>query len=157
MSTLSPHRLDRLWIYFAPLFVVLLGLDQVTKEWAVSNLKLYENADFGLVLSQNTGVVFGFDLPLWTIYVLTGGILALGAYVVWKEKLWRDHWHLTGLALILAGAMGNLIDRVRLDYVVDFIKVYWWPTFNFADVWIVAGVVLLTWSTLFRGKVVEKL
>lgn len=157
MESLSPRHLDQLWKLFAPLFVAALGFDQISKEWAMGALKTYEETEFGFELSQNRGVVFGFDLPIWGIYTLTAAILGLGVYVVLKEKLWRDHWHLAALALILAGAIGNLADRVRLGYVIDFIKVYWWPTFNFADVWIVTGVVMLAWTTLFREKMVERL
>ncbi len=153
----SAGKLDKIWVYFAPLLVVFLGLDQISKAWAESSLSLAESVNFGFNLSHNEGVVFGLYLPVWTIYLMTAGILGLGVYLVIKEKLWQDRWHLTGLALLLSGALGNLIDRVRFGYVVDFIKVYWWPTFNLADVWIVTGVCLFAWEFLVREKAVEKL
>ena len=153
----SAGKLDKIWVYFAPLLVVFLGLDQISKAWAESSLSLAESVNFGFNLSHNEGVVFGLYLPVWTIYLMTAGILGLGVYLVIKEKLWQDRWHLTGLALLLSGAVGNLIDRVRFGYVVDFIKVYWWPTFNLADVWIVTGVCLFAWEFLVREKAVEKL
>lgn len=81
---------------------------------------------------------------------MTFGILAMGTYLVIEEKLWQDKWHLTSLAMILAGAIGNLIDRMRFGYVIDFIKVYWWPNFNLADVWIVVGVIVFGWIVLVR-------
>ena len=133
--------LDRIWTVFAPLLIVFLGLDQITKEWAERNLSLADSVKFGFNLSHNEGVVFGLYLPVWVIYLMTTGILVLGTYLEIKERLWQDRWHLTGLALLLAGAVGNLIDRVRFGYVIDFIQVYWWPTFNLADVWIVAECV----------------
>ena len=157
MAILSSRRLDQLWTFFAPLVVVFLSADQLTKDWAVSNLKDAKPTEFGLSLTYNSGVVFGFDLPLAAICLLTVGILALGTYLVVKQKLWRDRWHLTGLALLLSGAVGNLIDRVRFGAVVDFIKVYWWPTFNLADVWIVLGVLVFAWQFLFREDELEKL
>lgn len=153
----AARKLDKIWTFFAPLFVVFLGADQVSKEWAVRNLQLGENVDFGFALTHNYGVVFGMGLPLLAIYALTAGILGMGTYLVIKNKLWQDHWHLGALSLLLAGALGNLIDRVRFGYVIDFIKVYWWPTFNLADVWIVCAVVLLTWGIMFREQAVEKL
>ena len=149
--------LDRIWTVFAPLLIVFLGLDQITKEWAERNLSLADSVKFGFNLSHNEGVVFGLYLPVWVIYLMTTGILVLGTYLVIKERLWQDRWHLTGLALLLAGAVGNLIDRVRFGYVIDFIQVYWWPTFNLADVWIVAGVCLFAWEFLVREKAVQRL
>jgi signal peptidase II len=153
----SSRRLDQLWTFFAPLVVIFLGADQLTKDWAVSHLKNSDPTDLGLSLIYNNGVVFGFDLPLVAIYLLTVGILALGTYLVIKQKLWRDRWHLTGLAFLLSGALGNLIDRLRFGYVIDFIKVYWWPVFNLADVWIVLGVLVFAWQFLFREDGLEKL
>ncbi len=157
MSLLAAPQIDRMWKFFAPIFVLALGADQVSKEWAASHLSLEQSSDVGLALSHNDGIVFGFDLPLVVIYFLTVGILALGTYLVVQNKLWRDHWHLAGLALLLAGALGNLFDRIRFGYVIDFIKVYWWPTFNIADVCIVLAVLVFAWDALFRGEGAEKL
>lgn len=157
MILLRSAELDKIWMFFAPLFVVLLGADQLTKEWAITNLSLEKSTDIGLALVHNDGIVFGFDLPLALIYLLTVAILAFGTYLVIENKLWRDKWHLAGLALLLAGALGNLIDRIRFGYVIDFIKVYWWPTFNLADVWIVLAVIVFSWEFLFRGEGFKKL
>ena len=157
MHILRSSQLDKMWKFFAPILVLALGADQVSKDWAASQLSLDQSADVGFALSHNDGIVFGFDLPLAVIYLLTVGILGFGTYLVIQNKLWRDHWHLAGLALLLAGALGNLIDRIRLGYVIDFIKVYWWPTFNLADVWIVLAVLIFTWDALFRGEGAEKL
>jgi signal peptidase II len=145
-----------LWAFFAPVLVTALALDQVSKLWA-QGLAGGPRVDFGFNLAHNEGIVFGFDLPLWGIYVLTGGILLLGLYTVAENKLWQKRNHLFPLALIVAGALGNLIDRVRFGYVVDFIQVYWWPTFNLADVFIVVGVILLSWEVLMKEETLEKL
>ncbi len=157
MSLIPSPQIDKIWMFFAPLFVIFLGADQVSKEWAHKNLSLENSTDIGLELHYNDGIVFGFDLPLAVIYLLTVAILAFGTYLVIQNKLWRDHWHLAGLALLLAGALGNLIDRIRFGYVIDFIKVYWWPTFNLADVWIVLAVLVFSWEFLFRGEGFKKL
>lgn len=157
MSLLPSRQLDKIWMFFAPLFIALFGADQISKEWASNNLNPEKNVDFGFVVSHNDGIVFGYDLPLAVIYLLTVFILALGTYLVIQNKLWRDHWHLAGLAFLLAGALGNLVDRIRFGYVIDFIKVYWWPTFNLADVWIVLAVLVFSWEFLFREETMEKL
>lgn len=150
MNTPSSLQLDRLWMFFMPLFVLFFALDQLSKWWAVQELELGESVDFGFALSENYGMAFGIDLPQPLIFILIALVLGVGIYLVVQEKLWRDHWHLTGLALLSAGALGNLVDRIRLGYVVDFIKVYWWPTFNLADVFIVAAIVLFTWIFVVR-------
>ena len=148
------RALDRAWLIFIPLFTVLLGLDQFSKACASATLTLNKGVPFGFSLSHNDGAVFGIDLPIALIFALSFGILGVGTFLVWKEKLWRDRWHLTGLALLLAGALGNLIDRARFGYVVDFIKVYWWPTFNLADAWIVIALFLFAWEFLIREDTV---
>ncbi len=147
--------IDRVWLVFAPIFVSLLGLDQISKWWALSNLEFGKNVDFGLKLVYNDGIVFGIDLPIWGIYALTLGILGFGIFLVWKEELWRDIWHLSAFAFILAGAIGNVIDRIRFGYVIDFLQVYWWPTFNLADVWIVCAVIFFLWDTLVRQELLS--
>ncbi len=141
---------NRQWLYFGVLFSGLLVADQATKSWAEHTLDPEKTLDFGFALSHNDGIVWGLDLPLWLIFVLTGAVFILGAYLVYENRLWRDKWHLTGLALILAGAVGNLMDRIRLGHVIDFIKVYWWPTFNIADACIVAALFVFAYEFLVR-------
>lgn len=157
MNRKEATRLDRVWMFFAPLFVGLLTLDQLTKWWAVGNVGLQADTDFGFSLTHNEGILFGFHLPQWGVYFLTFGILALGVYLVLKNKMWEHRGHLVGFALILAGAIGNLIDRLHYGYVVDFIKVYWWPNFNLADVFIVVAVALLAWDILFHENALDEL
>lgn len=157
MNQKEANKLDRVWMFFSPLFLGLLVLDQVSKWWAVHNVVLNADVEYGWSLSHNEGIVFGVSLPQWAVYVLTFGILALGVYLVLKNKMWQHRLHLVGFALILAGAIGNLIDRIHYGYVVDFIKVYWWPNFNLADVFIVAAVILLAWDILFHENALDEL
>lgn len=157
MKTSSAVKLDNLWKIFAPIFIVLLSLDQLSKEWAESSLRLGERVDFGFSLSHNDGIVFGLDLPMPAIYIIIAGILGLGTFLVIKNKLWINSWYLAGFALILAGAIGNLIDRIRFGYVVDFIQIYWWPTFNLADTWIVCAVIFFLVDAAFFSKETEGL
>jgi signal peptidase II len=151
------QSLDKSWVFFAIGFLVLLAADQLSKWWAVANLEIGEGADFGFVLAYNDGVAFGFDMPIWVIYMLTALVLCLGVYLVAANKLWRDGWHLTGLALMAAGAVGNLIDRVNYGYVVDFIKIYWWPNFNLADVFLVMAVAVFFWEFFVREEGISEI
>jgi signal peptidase II len=153
----TTKRLDDIWKFFAPIVLLCFGLDQWSKAWASGNLAPGERVDFGFNLSHNSQLVFGLHMPLWGTYVLTVGILILGFYVVVKNCLWKHKNHLFPLALILAGALGNIVDRVRLGYVVDFIQIYWWPTFNVADMCIVSGVIILSWQVMISEDALEDL
>ncbi len=140
---------------------LLLGgivvLDQVTKEVLKRSLDLHEYrpiVDGFLSLShvRNRGAAFGLladaGLPYQGPILAVVSLLALGAIATYAWRL-PDEARLPRLALafILGGAIGNLIDRVRFGYVVDFIHVYWnqhsWPDFNVADSAISTGVALL--------------
>ncbi len=140
------------WLWLAAVVVVL---DQFSKWLASSYLDMFQPVAvmpmFNLTLMHNTGAAFSFlsDAGGWQRWFFT--ILAVVVsivLVIWLKRLPRhDRAQALGLALILGGAIGNLIDRVRLGYVVDFIQVYYdkyyWPTFNIADSAITVGAVLL--------------
>lgn len=153
----ATKKLDHVWKFFAPIVLIGLAMDQFSKAWAQAHLSLGERVDFGFNLSQNAQLVFGLHMPIAGTYLLTIAILFLGFYVVVKNCLWEHKRHLFPLALILAGALGNVIDRVRFGYVVDFIQVYWWPTFNIADVFIVCGVLILSWQVMISEDALEDL
>ena len=145
--------------------LLLTAADQASKSWAVRTLPLFEPRELlpgflGFVHVRNTGVAFSLlsNLdPGWVHPLLIlATLLAMAAVVAYI-------WHLPGkgvapfgLGLILGGAIGNLIDRWRLGYVVDFIDLYWrthhWPTFNVADIGITVGVALLVTDMLFWTK-----
>lgn len=136
--------------------LLLGGADQASKAWAVRNLPLYEplvlvHGFFDLVHVRNTGVAFSLLSNLdhrWVHpFLILATVLAMGAVLAYIAYLPCRGAAPVGLGLILGGAIGNLIDRARLGYVVDFLDLYWrnhhWPTFNVADVGITVGVVLL--------------
>jgi signal peptidase II len=138
-----------------PIFIVLF--DQATKWLVIQRLPLYEDVPLisGLLSLQhvrNSGAVFGFlsgaDIPFKPYLFALMSALALAALTYYartvppEEKLPRF-----ALSLVIGGAIGNLIDRVRFGYVVDFVKMYWdthvWPNYNVADSAISIGLVLL--------------
>ena len=145
--------------------LLLGGVDQATKVWAVRNLPPYEPREivqglFGLFYVRNTGVAFSLLSSLdhrWVHpFLILATVLAIGALLAYIAYLPCKGAAPVGLGLILGGAVGNLIDRARLGYVVDFLDLYWrnhhWPTFNMADVGISAGVVLLVIDMVFCKK-----
>ena len=145
---------------------LLLGAaDQASKVWAVRNLPLFELREivpgfFGMVHVRNTGVAFSLLStldPRWAQPLLIlATVLAMGAVLAYIAFLPCRGTAPVGLGLILGGAIGNLIDRARLGYVVDFLDLYWrnhhWPTFNVADVGISVGVALLLIDMVISPK-----
>jgi len=147
------------------LFALLLAADQLSKWW-IEQQPLFFHATvidgfFSIVRAHNTGVAFSLFANMNQAYLLTGitmGIAAMVAIWWWRERRSADitPWL---LLLILAGAVGNIWDRVQLGYVVDFIDwyvrvnghEYHWPAFNIADSCISIGVVLLL-ATSFRKR-----
>jgi signal peptidase II len=142
---------------YAALAFGIVTLDQLTK-WLVDRLmEVHESRSLidgilALTYVRNRGAAFGIlsdaDLPYQSILFAAISLLALGAIVVYSLKLpLESRLPQTALALITGGAVGNLIDRALLGYVVDFVDVYWrthhWPMFNAADSAITVGVGLL--------------
>ncbi len=130
-------------------------LDQITKFWA-SSVLVYAVpepvfAGFNLTLLHNTGAAFSFlnDQSGWQRWFFAAIALIVATVVVfWLAALERgQRWAPIALALVLGGAIGNLIDRLYFGYVIDFIQVYYqqwyWPAFNVADSAITVGAVML--------------
>ncbi len=132
---------------------VILG-DQLSKWWVVAKLMQSPRAIeitpfFSLVMVWNKGVTFGmFDTASsWTRWGFTGLALAIVvALLLWLRKVER-RWLAASIGLVIGGALGNVIDRVRYGAVADFldfhIRGYHWPAFNVADSAIMVGVALL--------------
>jgi signal peptidase II len=144
------------------ILAALVGLDQLTKWLIVRSIELHDYrplVDGFLSLShvRNYGAAFGIladaDLPYQAALFSGLSLAALSAIAVYAFRLPAEaRLPQMALALILGGAVGNLIDRLRLGYVVDFIHVYWkqhqWPDFNVADSAITVGVSLLVLDIL---------
>lgn len=145
------------------LSAAVIAADQATKAWVLSALHLYERVAvtsfFNLVLAMNPGAAFGFLATAagWQRWFFI--VLAL-AISVWLLVMIRRHaaerLMPAALALVLGGALGNVIDRVRLGAVVDFVDLHvagWhWPAFNVADAAIVLGVILLVWQQVRHSE-----
>ncbi|CAB9542780.1 Lipoprotein signal peptidase (EC 3.4.23.36) [uncultured Gammaproteobacteria bacterium] len=141
-------------IYFL-LAILLVALDQLTKllayEYLVIGTSVDINAFFSLSFARNYGAAFSFlaDQGGWQRYFLSAvSVIASIILSVWMVKTSTIYrFKLIGLTLILSGAVGNMIDRVMNGFVVDFIDFhyqdFYWPIFNFADIFISIGVVML--------------
>lgn len=150
-----------MWIVPVLIAAVLVGVDQWTKYWAVTQLKPVGNItvvegflDFTFV--ENRGVAFGvFSGQKWLILVLTAAIIVFLLYFFVKMPRTREYqWVRAAMVPVLAGAVGNLLDRLFRGYVVDFFEITFisWPVFNMADIFVVTGVIALAILILFVIK-----
>jgi len=148
------------WLALA---LLVLVLDQVSKAWVLANFRLMDRqvvtSFFNLVLVFNPGASFSFlaDAGGWQKWFFV--VLALGISL-WLLSLLRKHAQERlmpmALSLILGGAIGNVVDRLRFDAVVDFLDFhlagYHWPAFNVADSAIFVGVALMLLHQFLQPK-----
>ena len=155
IPTTAPRPLHRLGLLTTLLVFVL---DQLSK-WYASHLLAERGISvlpgyFDLELVHNLGAAFGLFATFpsgWRSLILIGVALLATLFIgVLLNKTVRL-WEAFGLGLILGGALGNLLDRLRNGWVVDFIHLHWhdlsWPVFNLADSAISIGVALLLWDS----------
>lgn len=145
-----------LYLFLSILFVIA---DQVVKMWTVNNFSLHEGMEFmkgivSILYVRNTGAAWGmFEGRMVFFYLIT--IVAVGTllYLMFKEK-GKSKLLLTAYSLILAGAVGNFIDRIRLGYVVDMFKFEFidFPIFNVADICLTIGVIFLFYFVIFKEQ-----
>lgn len=148
------------------LSALVIGLDQLTKWLANTSLAPHEPVavlpGFNLTLMFNTGAAFSLlgDAGGWQRWLFTGlAVVASVVLVLWLRRLQAGQALLAvALALILGGAVGNLIDRVVFGHVIDFLDLYWrhhhWPAFNVADSAITVGAVLFLLDS-FRPRAAD--
>lgn len=142
---------------------LVLIADQLTKFYIDRTMKLYQSIPvidgfFSITYLRNKGAAFSFlsdaswRLPFFVLATVVAVIAIITAFCKLKDE---QRFAALSLSLILSGAIGNLIDRVRMGEVVDFLDVYWrnhhWPAFNVADSAICVGVAMLALD-LFREE-----
>lgn len=151
---------NRMRILIGMFFVVagvLIALDQITKIWAATTLILNGSGytlglGFHLTYIRNSGAAFGIlQGRTMALGVLSAVVAAALLVYLWRNSKTLPQIHYWALTLILGGAIGNMIDRFRLGYVIDFIHFYLpnfnYPVFNFADIYVVIGAGLLILSS----------
>jgi signal peptidase II len=135
------------WAGLGAVGVAAVIADQVTKHVVTSTLALDESVHVAGPLSihhvQNSGIAFGlFSNSTAAVTVVTS--IAIVWMVVYFARSGSRHPVLpAALGLLIGGSLSNLVDRIRLHHVTDFIDVKWWPAFNLADSFIVVGVAIL--------------
>ena len=154
------------YLFTLPSLAVIF-LDQITKFIVVRNINIYESIPvlkglFNLVHIRNRGMAFGLmsrsgsDFSFYLLIAATIGAVVL--LVFWFYRMRNEERRLAlGISLILGGAVGNMIDRLRLHEVIDFLDFYigpyHWPAFNVADSAITIGTFWVAINILFRSSV----
>jgi len=132
--------------------LLLTILDQITKWAAFQYLEepLHLNSWISLEYAENTGVAFSIPVP--PIFMIPLTVILLGGIILYSRQHFNYNSPTTWVcfSLIYGGALGNLYDRMSLGYVIDFIKIGWWPVFNLADAFLTAGIFLVL---AFYGKI----
>ena len=153
------------WLWLTLVFLVL---DQITKHWVAGSMDLYQSVNmtafFNITYVHNPGAAFSFlaDQPGWQRWFFAAiAAIASVIFVVWLAKTPKENKSLSiAFALMLSGALGNLIDRVLLGYVIDFLDFYigsyHWPAFNVADSAIFVGALLMVLDS-FKGSAKENI
>ena len=144
------------WLVFFGLALTVLVLDQLTKAWLTSTLTPGEVMSIigdyvRLVFSQNSGALFGLFRDNALLFGIVS-IFVIGLIVVYQRQVGSSLYLSIALGLLLGGALGNVTDRLRLGYVVDFVDIgigdLRWYTFNVSDAAISISIVLLIGAAL---------
>lgn len=151
-------------IRWLALSILVILLDQISKRLAVDLIALHHSIEvlpfFNWTLMYNEGAAFSFlsdqgGWQRWFLIILSSIVTAV--LTIWLFRLQRDERPIAiALALIIGGAIGNLIDRILLGRVVDFVHLhyneYYWPAFNIADSAITVGVTIMIVDALFFAQ-----
>ncbi|WP_310599295.1 signal peptidase II [Desulfobulbus sp.] len=143
-------------LVFFFIILAVVGIDQASKAWIIAHFALHESVEvipglFNLTHLTNNGAAFGIlagQPALWrqVFFIAAAGIALVCIWIAQRSFSPRSRAYTVALALIAGGAIGNLIDRIRWGFVVDFLDFYLgqshWPAFNVADSAITVGVAL---------------
>jgi signal peptidase II len=160
MTNMAPRRV---WLRLVGVALLVMLLDQLSKYWLLEVFDIRARAPvvlsdyFSLVMAWNRGVSFSMFAheAEWMPYLLMALALSICAILVRLCLRSTRCWEQVGYALVIGGALGNVIDRARFGAVADFfyahIGTYGWPAFNVADASICCGVAILLWQTLKKS------
>lgn len=134
---------------FLVVALAALALDQLTKALVIHTMSQNQSFSLGILDIRhvhNYGAAFGMMQNAGVLFIVIAVIVLAIVFIFWPRISRAEPFVIVSLALITGGTVGNLIDRLRFGYVVDFIDLRWWPVFNVADSCICVGVGLLVWK-----------
>jgi signal peptidase II len=137
----------RQWAALTAVVGAAVAADQATKHLVAGQLDLGERVavvgPFSIHHVQNSGIAFGLFASATSIVIFLTGLAVLWMLAYFARSGARHPVLPVGLGLVIGGSLSNLVDRVRLGHVTDFLDLTFWPAFNLADTFIVAGVAVL--------------
>lgn len=143
------------WLGLAAIGLAAVAADQLTKHIVTGHLALDDGihviGPFWIHHVQNSGIAFGLFASATSVVIVLTGIAVAWMLLFFARSGARHPVLPVALGLVIGGSVSNLVDRVRLGYVTDFIDLRYWPAFNLADSFIVVGVVILL-STLLAAE-----
>jgi signal peptidase II len=144
------------WLALAAIGFAAIAADQLTKYIVTSQLQLDEGlhvvGPFWIHHVQNSGIAFGLFASATAAVILLTAV-AVSAMLIFFARSGARHPILpVALGLVIGGSLSNLLDRVRLGYVTDFLDLRYWPAFNLADSFIVIGVLVLLAALVFAER-----
>jgi signal peptidase II len=135
------------WVALTAIALAAVAADQLTKHIVASQLALGDGVHvlgpFWIHHVRNSGIAFGFFSQATAIVIVLTGLAVAWMLVYFARSGARHPVLPVALGLVIGGSTSNLLDRVRLGYVTDFLDLRWWPSFNLADSFIVIGVLIL--------------
>lgn len=144
------------WLGLAAVAVAAILADQLTKHIVAGQLSLGEELRVLGPLSirhvQNTGIAFGLFAGATSLVVVLTAVAVIWMLVYFARSGARHPVLPVALGLVIGGSVSNLVDRVRLGHVTDFLSIRWWPAFNLADSFIVVGVALLLGALVLSDR-----
>jgi signal peptidase II len=143
------------WLGLAAIGLAAVAADQLTKHIVTGHLALDDGihviGPFWIHHVRNSGIAFGLFASATSVVIVLTGIAVAWMLLFFARSGARHPVLPVALGLVIGGSVSNLLDRVRLGYVTDFIDLRYWPAFNLADSFIVVGVVILL-STLLAAE-----
>ena len=141
--------------YVLSIVLAVIAIDQITKYLIVTSLSPFDSIEvfpfLHIVSVRNTGAAFGSFRNIGSSFFIIASVAAIGFITT---LLMKRTYNTIGLSLILGGAIGNLIDRILLGNVVDFIDffvgTFHWPAFNVADSALTIGIIIILLTSLFK-------
>ncbi|MFZ7103144.1 MAG: signal peptidase II [Peptococcaceae bacterium] len=137
--------------------LIIVIFDQTTKYLIKNNLSLYESIPvipniFHITYIENPGAAFGLLANQRIFFILITIIIIIGVLYFYRQLKKGRFLLIIALGMVIGGALGNLIDRLRIGTVTDFFDFRIWPVFNIADSAIVIGMIYISYQLLFHGE-----
>jgi signal peptidase II len=148
-------------VVFGCIALLVVLADQLCKSWIRANLavgqSLFDAGFFQIIRIHNTGAAFGIfkDHNLTFIIIGCVGFVVILLFVLLLRSRWSffdSMLVMSAIGLVMGGTMGNLIDRIRLGFVTDYIDFKVWPAFNIADSALTIGVIIIAYCIIFLAQ-----